>query len=55
MVDEMQDVVETTEEQTEVVETTPEEVQVEEILEPTPYQNNYRRDLDDKDLSLIHI
>jgi len=49
MVDEMQDVVETTEEQTEVVETTPEEVQVEEILEPTPYQNNYRRDLDDKD------
>ena len=45
----MQDVVETTEEQTEVVETTPEEVQVEEILEPTPYQNNYRRDLDDKD------
>lgn len=49
MVDEMQDVVETTEEQTEVVETTPEEEQVEEILEPTPYQNNYRRDLDDKD------
>jgi len=49
MVDEMQDVVEATEEQTEVVETTPEEEQVEEILEPTPYQNNYRRDLDDKD------
>ncbi len=49
MVDEMQDVVEATEEQTKVVETTPEEEQVEEILEPTPYQNNYRRDLDDKD------
>jgi hypothetical protein len=50
MVDETQDVVETTEEeQTEVVEATPEEEQVEEILEPTPYQNKYRRDLDDKD------
>lgn len=50
MVDETQDVVETIEEeQTEVVETTPEQEQVEEILEPTPYQNNYRRDLDDKD------
>ena len=49
MVDETQDVVEATEEQTEVVETTPEEEQVEEILEPTPYQNKYRRDLDDKD------
>ena len=47
MVDETQDVVEATEEQ--VVETTPEEEQVQEILEPTPYQNNYRRDLDDKD------
>ena len=48
MVDETQDVVETAEEE-QVVETTPEEEQVEEILEPTPYQNNYRRDLDDKD------
>ena len=48
MVDETQDVVETTEEE-QVVETTPEEEQVQEILEPTPYQNNYRRDLDDKD------
>ena len=48
MVDEIQDVVETTEEE-QVVETTPEEEQVQEILEPTPYQNNYRRDLDDKD------
>ena len=47
MVDETQDVVEATEEQ--VVETTPEEEQVQEILEPTPYQNKYRRDLDDKD------
>ena len=47
MVDETQDVVETTEE--EVVETTPEQEQVEEILDPTPYQNKYRRDLDDKD------
>ena len=50
MVDETQDVVETAEEeQTEVVEATPEQGQVEEILEPTPYQNKYRRDLDDKD------
>jgi len=51
MVDEKQeDVVETTEEeQTEEVEATPEQEQVEEILDPTPYQNNYRRDLDDKD------
>jgi len=48
MVDETQDVVETAEEE-QVVETTPEEEQVQEILEPTPYQNNYRRDLDDKD------
>ena len=48
MVDETQDVVETTAEE-QVVETTPEEEQVQEILEPTPYQNNYRRDLDDKD------
>ena len=47
MVDETQDVVETTEEQ--VVEATPEEEQVEEILDPTPYRNKYRRDLDDKD------
>jgi len=47
MVDETQDVVETTEE--EVVETTPEQEQVEEILDPTPYRNKYRRDLDDKD------
>ncbi len=49
MVDEMQDVVEATEEQTKVVETTPEEEQVEEILDPTPYQNKYKRDLEDKD------
>jgi len=51
MVEEKQeDVVETTEEeQTEVVEAAPEQEQVEEILDPTPYQNNYRRDLDDKD------
>jgi len=48
MVDEIQDVVETAEEE-QTVETTPEEEQVQEILEPTPYQNNYRRDLDDKD------
>tara|TARA_R100001463_G_scaffold94032_1_gene148557 strand:+ start:55 stop:948 length:894 start_codon:yes stop_codon:yes gene_type:complete len=48
MVEETQDVVETTEEE-QVVETTPEQDQVEEILEPTPYQNKYRRDLDDKD------
>ena len=48
MVDETQDVVETAEEE-QVVEATPEEEQVQEILEPTPYQNNYRRDLDDKD------
>ena len=48
MVDEIQDVVETAEEE-QIVETTPEEEQVQEILEPTPYQNNYRRDLDDKD------
>ena len=47
MVDETQDVVETTEE--EVVKTTPEQEQVEEILDPTPYRNKYRRDLDDKD------
>ena len=47
MVDETQDVVETTEE--EVVEATPEEEQVEELLDPTPYRNKYRRDLDDKD------
>ena len=48
MVDETQEVVEeSTEEQVE--EATPEQEQVEEILEPTPYQNKYRRDLDDKD------
>lgn len=46
MVDETKDVVETTEEE---VNTTPEEEQVEEILDPTPYQNKYKRDLDDKD------
>ena len=46
MVDETQDVVETTEEE---VNATPEEEQVEEILDPTPYQNKYKRDLDDKD------
>ena len=51
MVDEQNlDVVDTIEEeQTEVEETAPEQEQVEEILEPTPYQNKYRRDLDDKD------
>ena len=46
MVDETQDVVETTEEE---VNATPEEEQVEEILDPTPYQKKYKRDLDDKD------
>ena len=51
MVEEKQeDVVEATEEeQTEVVEAAPEQEQVEEILDPQPYQNKYRRDLDDKD------
>ena len=48
MVDETQEVVEESIEE-QVEETTPEQEQVEEILEPTPYQNNYRRDLDDKD------
>ena len=48
MVDETQEALEeATEEQVE--ETQAEQDQVEEILEPTPYQNNYRRDLDDKD------
>ena len=48
MVDETQEILdESTEEQVE--EATPEQEQVEEILEPTPYQNKYRRDLDDKD------
>ena len=48
MVDETQEALEeTTEEQVE--ETQAEQEQVEEILEPTPYQNKYRRDLDDKD------
>jgi hypothetical protein len=35
--------------ETEEVETTPEQEQVEEILDPQPYQNKYRRELDDKD------
>lgn len=48
MVDETQEVVEESIEE-QVEETTPEQEQVEEILEPTPYQNKYRRDLDDKD------
>ena len=48
MVDETQEALEeATEEQVE--ETQAEQDQVQEILEPTPYQNNYRRDLDDKD------
>ena len=48
MVDEIQEALEeTTEEQVE--ETQAEQEQVEEILDPTPYQNKYRRDLDDKD------
>ena len=48
MVDETQEALEeTTEEQVE--ETQAEQEQVEEILDPTPYQNKYRRDLDDKD------
>ena len=41
MVDETQDVVETAE-QEQVEDAKPEEEQVQEILEPTPYQNNYR-------------
>ena len=47
-----EDVIETTEEvieETEEVSLTPEQEQVEEILDPTPYQNKYKRDLDDKD------
>ena len=48
MVDETQEALEeATEEQVE--ETQAEQDQVQEILEPTPYQNKYRRDLDDKD------
>jgi hypothetical protein len=48
MVDETQEALEeTTEEQVE--EAKVEQEQVEEILDPTPYQNKYRRDLDDKD------
>jgi len=48
MVDETQEVVEESIEE-QVEETTPEQEQVEEILDPTPYQNKYKRDLDDKD------
>jgi len=48
-----EDVIETTEETieetTEEVSLTPEQEQVEEMLEPTPYQNKYRNELDDKD------
>ena len=48
MVDETQEALEeATEEQVE--ETQAEQDQVQEILEPTPYQKKYRRDLDDKD------
>ena len=48
MVDETQEILdESTEEQVE--EAKAEQEQVEEILDPTPYQNKYRRDLDDKD------
>ena len=59
MVDEKEeDVVEATEEdtkeevETEEVEATPEQEQVEEILDPQPYQNKYRRALDDKDTDI---
>ena len=48
MVDETQEALEETAEE-QVEETQAEQDQVEEVLEPTPYQNNYRRDLDDKD------
>ena len=48
MVDETQEALEETAEE-QVEETQAEQDQVQEILEPTPYQNNYRRDLDDKD------
>ena len=48
MVDETQEALEeTTEEQVE--ETQAEQEQVEELLDPTPYRNKYRRDLYDKD------
>ena len=59
MVDEKkEDVVEATEEdtkeevETEEAEATPEQEQVEEILDPQPYQNKYRRELDDKDTDI---
>ena len=59
MVDEKEeDVVEATEEdtkeevETEEVEVTSEQEQVEEILDPQPYQNKYRRELDDKDTDI---
>jgi len=51
MVDETNEVIEKQEEtiETEPVEAITEEEQVDEILDPTPYQNKYKRDLDDKD------
>ena len=51
MVDETNEVIEEQEEtiETEPVEAITEEEQVDEILDPTPYQNKYKRDLDDKD------
>jgi len=55
MVDETNEVIEeqtqeeTLDTETETKEAITEQEQVEEILEPTPYQNKYRRDLDDKD------
>ena len=59
MVDEKkEDVVEATEEdtkeevETEEAEATPEQEQVEEILDSQPYQNKYRRALDDKDTDI---
>tara|TARA_R100001377_G_scaffold22707_2_gene12188 strand:+ start:8766 stop:9653 length:888 start_codon:yes stop_codon:yes gene_type:complete len=45
-----EDVIETTEETTDKeVSLTPEQEQVEEILDPRPYHNKYRNDLDDED------
>jgi uncharacterized protein YutD len=48
MVEETQEALEESIEE-QIEETEVEQDQVEEILEPTPYQNKYRRDLDDKD------
>tara|TARA_R110000803_G_scaffold193395_1_gene256330 strand:- start:128 stop:1012 length:885 start_codon:yes stop_codon:yes gene_type:complete len=44
-----EDVIETTEETIEEVSLTPEQEQVEKILDPKPYQNKYRNELDDED------